>query len=94
MQGHFAKHCVFFLVTMWQKFTTKKNKIGLDVANLVIFIPKNGEKIFNKNHKIGGGPFWFLLFFPLFFYLFYLGVFGASSIQAPENHMRQSPQQH
>ncbi len=33
-----------------------------------------------------------MLFFLVFFWV--LGVVGASSTQAPENHMRQSPQQH
>jgi len=41
------------------------------VANLVIFIPKNGEKIFNKNHKIGGVPFGFFCFSPFFFICFF-----------------------
>jgi len=55
MQGHFVKHCVFFFSHHVTKIHHQKKNIGLDVANLVIFIPKNGQKFFNKNHKIGGG---------------------------------------
>jgi hypothetical protein len=96
MQGHFVKHCVFFFSHHVTKIHHQKKNIGLDVANLVIFIPKNGQKFFNKNHKIGGGgPLLVSFVFPPFFlFVLFWGVFGASSIQAPENHMRQSPQQH
>jgi hypothetical protein len=49
-----------------------------------------------KNHKIGG-PFCFVLFcfvFPPFFiFLFWALLVRRASTQAPENRMRQSPQQ-
>jgi hypothetical protein len=51
------------------------------------------KKSLNKNHKIWGSLLVSFVFPPFFLFVLFWGVFGASSTQAPENHMRQSPQQ-